>query len=38
MKIILSGDVTKLINDHSHVLFSGFGSYGAPDDTLPEIL
>lgn len=37
MKIISSSDAAKLINDHSHVLFSGFGSYGAPDDILDAI-
>ena len=37
MRIISSGEAAKLIDDHSHVLFSGFGSYGAPDDILDAI-
>lgn len=37
MQIITSGDAAKLIHDHAHVVFSGFGSYGAPDDILDAI-
>ncbi|MBR4502340.1 MAG: malonate decarboxylase subunit alpha [Clostridia bacterium] len=37
MKIITSGEAAGLINDRAHVLFSGFGSYGAPDDILDSI-
>lgn len=37
MQIITSGEAANLIHDHSHVLFSGFGSYGAPDDILDAI-
>ena len=37
MKIITSCDAAKLINDNAHVLFSGFGSFGASDDVLDAI-
>ncbi len=37
MKILSSDEAARLIEDKSHVVFSGFGSYGAPDDILDAI-
>lgn len=37
MQIISSDEASKMINDQAHVLFSGFGAYGAPDDILDAI-
>ena len=37
MRIITSEDAAKIIEDNSHIVFSGFGSYGAPDDILDAI-
>ncbi len=37
MKVISSGEAANLIDDDSHIIFSGFGSYGAPDDILDAI-
>ena len=37
MKIITSGEAAALIPDNAHIVFSGFGSYGASDDILDAI-
>lgn len=37
MKILSSDEAARLIEDKSHVVFSGFGAYGAPDDVLDAI-
>lgn len=37
MRIITSGEAAAMIPDNARVFFSGFGSYGAPDDILDAI-
>ncbi len=37
MKILSSDEAARLLEDKSHVVLSGFGSYGAPDDVLDAI-